>query len=116
MTNAEHPADNAPTVPWPDGPMVALDVETTGVDPETARIVAAAVAAVGGGTPPETTTWLVDPGVEIPAEATAIHRITTEQARADGQAPATALPEIIEALAEPLSAGCPIVVFRPPTR
>ncbi|GHE62033.1 3'-5' exonuclease [Streptomyces longispororuber] len=99
---------------WPDGPMLAFDVETTGTDPETARIVAAAVAAVGGDTPPETTTWLLDPGMEIPAEATAIHHITTDQARADGCAPAEALPEIIAALAEPLAAGFPLVVFRAP--
>ncbi len=94
--------------------MLALDVETTGTDPETARIVAAAVAGVGGGTPPETTTWLLDPGIEIPAEAAAIHHITTEQAQAEGQATAEALPEIIAALAEPLAAGFPLVVFRAP--
>ncbi|MEU2559415.1 exonuclease domain-containing protein [Streptomyces longispororuber] len=99
---------------WPDGPMLAFDVETTGTDPETARIVAAAVAAVGGDTPPETTTWLLDPGTEIPAEATTIHHITTDQARAEGRAPAEALPEIIAALAEPLAADCPLVVFRAP--
>ncbi|MFH9071485.1 exonuclease domain-containing protein [Streptomyces alboflavus] len=96
------------------GPMMALDVETTGTDPETARIVAAAIAAVGGDSPPETTAWLLDPGIEVPAEAAAIHGITTEQTRADGQAPADALAEIIAALAEPLAAGCPLVVFRAP--
>ncbi|MEV0444866.1 exonuclease domain-containing protein [Streptomyces spectabilis] len=109
---------NAPTTAggpaWPDGPMLAFDVETTGTDPETARIVAAAVAGVGGDTPPESTTWLLDPGMEIPADATAIHHITTDQARADGRAPAEALPEIVTALAEPLAAGFPLVVFRAP--
>ncbi|MFF9524885.1 exonuclease domain-containing protein [Streptomyces achromogenes] len=99
---------------WADGPMVALDVETTGVDPETARIVAASTVTIGGGEAPETTSWLVDPGIEIPAEATAIHRITTAQARAKGQAPAEALGEIITTLAEPLAAGAPLVVFRAP--
>ncbi|WP_306085201.1 exonuclease domain-containing protein [Streptomyces acidiscabies] len=103
-----------PTTPWPDGPMLALDLETTGVDPETARIVSAAVAAVGGGEPPATTTWLVDPGTEIPTEATAIHGITTEQARADGRPPAEVLAEIVSALAEPLAASTPLVVFRAP--
>ncbi|GGU20640.1 exonuclease domain-containing protein [Streptomyces daghestanicus] len=106
--------NNDEAAAWADGPMLALDVETTGVDPETARIVSAAVAAVGGGTPPETTTWLINPGTEIPAEATAIHRITTDRVRADGRAPAEALAEIIAALAEPLSAGFPLVVFRAP--
>ncbi|WP_308283875.1 exonuclease domain-containing protein [Streptomyces buecherae] len=110
MSTTEHP--HSPT--WPDGPMLALDLETTGIDPETARIVSAAIAAVGGGTSPETTTWLIDPGVEIPAEATAIHGITTEQARTNGRPPAEALTEITAALAEPLEAGAPLVVFRAP--
>ncbi|GAA4684875.1 exonuclease domain-containing protein [Streptomyces youssoufiensis] len=110
MSTTEHP--HSPT--WPDGPMLALGLETTGIDPDTARIVSAAVAAVGGGASPETTTWLIDPGVEIPAEATAIHGITTDQARTNGRPPAEALTEIINALAEPLRAGLPLVVFRAP--
>ncbi|EPH46821.1 hypothetical protein STRAU_0093 [Streptomyces aurantiacus JA 4570] len=93
--------------------MLALDVETTGTDPETARIVAAAVVAVGG-TEPDTTAWLLDPGTEVPAEAAAIHGITTEQAQADGRAPGETLPEIVSALAQALSEGCPLVVFRAP--
>ncbi|MFJ8332917.1 exonuclease domain-containing protein [Streptomyces sp. NPDC094437] len=99
---------------WPDRPMLALDVETTGVDPETARIVSAAVATVGGDTAAQTTTWLVNPGVEIPAEAAAIHGITTDQARADGRPPADVLPEITAALTQALTGGLPLVVFRAP--
>ncbi|MFF2025492.1 exonuclease domain-containing protein [Streptomyces sp. NPDC058171] len=107
--------NNTTTVPnWLNGPMLAVDVETTSVDPESARIVSAAVAAVGGGAEPRTTAWLVNPGIEIPAEATAIHRITTEQARSDGRAPADVLPEIITALTTALAAGHPLVVFRAP--
>ncbi|MGW6460899.1 exonuclease domain-containing protein [Streptomyces sp. NPDC055078] len=112
---ATPPADTpAGSSAWPDGPMLAVDVETTGIEPETARIVAAAVAAVGGGTPPRTTSWLVNPGTEIPEGATAVHGITTEQARADGRPPADALTEIITALARALAAGTPLVVFRAP--
>ncbi|MGW8378572.1 exonuclease domain-containing protein [Streptomyces sp. ODS28] len=99
---------------WGNGPMLALDVETTGTDPETARIVSAAVAAVGTSSQPHTTTWLLNPGIEIPADATTIHGITTEQARADGRSPAEALPEIITELTEALAAGWPVVVFRAP--
>ncbi|MFF5716495.1 exonuclease domain-containing protein [Streptomyces buecherae] len=110
MSTTEHP--HSPT--WPDGPLLALDLETTGIDPETARIVSAAIATVGGGNAPATTTWLIDPGVEIPAEATAIHGITTDQARTNGRPPAEALTEIINALNGPLRAGFPLVVFRAP--
>ncbi|MEV5594030.1 exonuclease domain-containing protein [Streptomyces sp. NPDC052496] len=102
-------------LPWQDGRMLALDVETTGTDPETARIVAAAVVAVGGGAPAETTTWLLDPGIEIPVEATAVHHITTEQAQADGRPVVDALPEIAAAVTGPRGQWrVPLVVFRAP--
>ncbi|QCX74930.1 DNA polymerase III subunit epsilon [Streptomyces sp. YIM 121038] len=66
MTDAERHNDAVASGAWPGGPMLAFDVETTGLDPESARIVAAAVVAVGGDTAPETTAWLLDPGIEIP--------------------------------------------------
>lgn len=50
-----------------DGPMTALDFESTGVDIETARVVTACTAIVGGNQPPLVRRWLADPGVEIPA-------------------------------------------------
>lgn len=71
---------------WHHGPMVAFDLETTGPDPDTARIVTASVVWID---PMEglvnADRFLADPGVEIPAEAAAIHGITTEQARAEGK-------------------------------
>jgi DNA polymerase-3 subunit epsilon len=90
--------------------MVAFDLETTGVDPETARIVTACVALVdgSGGRPLATTTWLVDPGVEIPEQATAIHGITTEQVRADGRPAAECVAEIARYL---FTSNGPIVAF-----
>ncbi|KIF69275.1 DNA polymerase III subunit epsilon [Streptomyces sp. AcH 505] len=94
--------------------MIALDVETTGVDPETARIVTAAVVSLGVSSEPPTSTWLVNPGIEIPAEASTVHRVTTEQARTQGQSPAEAIPEIIAELTGALDAGWPLVVFRAP--
>ncbi|MEU7157342.1 exonuclease domain-containing protein [Streptomyces chrestomyceticus] len=101
--------------PWPEGRMLALDVETTGIDPDTARIVTAAVVAVGAGVPAETTTWLLDPGIDIPAPATELHQVTTERARAEGRPPADALPEIVAALTGPRSTRMmPLVVFRAP--
>jgi DNA polymerase III epsilon subunit-like protein len=46
---------------WWQGRMVAFDLETTGVDPEEARIVTAALALCGGGEPTETATWIANP-------------------------------------------------------
>lgn len=90
--------------------MVGFDVETTSPEPEDARIVSVALVEVGGGQPTMSRTWLVDPGVEIPEEAAAIHGITTERARADGQDPAVAVVEVVKTLvARP--AGAAVVIF-----
>src|SRR5262245_5400670 len=85
---------------WHLGRMVAFDTETTGKDPHTARIVTACVAVVDGTAqePLSVQTWLVDPGIEIPDEAAAIHGVTTSKARAEGRRAADAIPDIAQAL------------------
>lgn len=95
---------------WADGPLSAFDLETTGVNVETARIVTACVATVNGG-PADLTRWLADPGVEIPAEAAAIHGITTEHARQHGQPAVQVVVEVEAALAVAWAAGLPVVGF-----
>ncbi|HVW17333.1 MAG TPA: exonuclease domain-containing protein [Solirubrobacteraceae bacterium] len=96
---------------WHERRLAAFDVETTGVDPERDRIVTAAVSLVGGGRPSEHHAWLLDPGVEIPAEATAVHGVTTERARAEGRPAAAAIEEIVTVLAEQARWGVPVVAF-----
>lgn len=96
---------------WHERRLAAFDIETTGVDPESDRIVTAAVSLVGGGRPGEHHAWLVDPGLEIPAGATAVHGVTTEQARAEGRNAAEAVEEIVTVLAEQLRWGVPVVAF-----
>ncbi|MFH9072734.1 3'-5' exonuclease [Streptomyces alboflavus] len=96
---------------WPTNRMAGFDLESTGVDVESARIVTACVVACGGGAPTESATWLADPGVEIPAEAAAIHGITTEKARAEGRPAAEVVAEVTDALVEAAEAGVPIVVM-----
>ncbi|WP_402461716.1 exonuclease domain-containing protein [Isoptericola aurantiacus] len=95
---------------WTGGPLLGFDTETTGVDVRTDRIVTAAVV-VRTATTTEVRTWLVDPGVEIPAEAAAIHGVTTEHARAHGRAPREALAEIADVLTEHGRAGVPVVAY-----
>lgn len=103
---------------WIDGPMLGFDTETTGVDVDTDRIVSAALVRRGSGRrgerPREGTvvrTWLLDPGIEIPVAASAIHGITTEHARAHGEPAALALEEIASALAAAIAAGVPVVAY-----
>lgn len=96
---------------WPARRLAAFDLETTGVAPEADRIVSAAVHLSGGGRPPLSYTWLVDPGVEIPAEASAVHGITTARARACGDAPGPAIDALTALLAAKVRAGIPIVAF-----
>jgi DNA polymerase-3 subunit epsilon len=96
---------------WHEGRLAAFDVETTGVHPASDRIVTAAVSLVGGGLESVSRDWLVDPGVEIPAGATAVHGITTEMARRDGRPPAEVVEEICALLAEQVLAGVPVIAF-----
>lgn len=61
--------------------VLAIDTETTGVDPTTARLLQLAAYAVQpDGTADPLLVTLVDPGaeVEIPAEASAVHGLTSE--------------------------------------
>ncbi|MHB1539177.1 MAG: exonuclease domain-containing protein [Solirubrobacteraceae bacterium] len=96
---------------WHRGRLAAFDLETTGPNPEHDRIVTAAVSLLGGGQPAQHHAWLVDPGVEIPAEAIAVHGITNERVRAEGEDAAEAIGEIVQLLAEQVAAEVPIVAF-----
>ncbi|HQY34619.1 MAG TPA: exonuclease domain-containing protein [Actinotalea sp.] len=101
---------------WIDGALMGFDTETTGVDVGTDRVVTAALVRRAGsaapGTPSlSTVTWLIDPGVPIPAGAAAIHGVTTAHARAHGRPAAVALEEIATGLAAALRRGEPVVAF-----
>ncbi|MDB2384903.1 3'-5' exonuclease [Polaribacter sp.] len=60
-------------------PIVFFDLETTGVNIGTDRIVEIAVLKVFPNGNKESKTWLVNPEVEIPQGASDIHGITNEQ-------------------------------------
>lgn len=85
---------------WADGPLLAVDTETTGVDPATDRIVEAAAVTIGpAGDVLHAWSNIIDPGIDIPDGAAAVHGITTERARAEGCAPQVALRAIGELIA-----------------
>ncbi|MEV1086998.1 3'-5' exonuclease [Streptomyces microflavus] len=97
---------------WHQGPLVGFDLETTGTDVETDRIVTAALVRLEpDGTVTEQRTWLLDPGVAIPEQASAIHGIGTDQARKHGARAASAVEEIAHAVAGVLRSGVPLVVM-----
>jgi len=60
-------------------PIVFFDLETTGVNIGTDRIVEISILKVFPNGNKESKTWLVNPEIEIPAEATAVHGITNEK-------------------------------------
>ncbi len=61
-----------------DVPVVAIDLETTGTDVATDKIVQLSLARCSPGEPIETFTTYVNPGMPIPAQAAAVHHITDE--------------------------------------
>lgn len=96
---------------WHRGPLFGFDLESSGVDVENDRIVTAAIVDIRPGKPTRTRTWLVNPGIAIPEGATAVHGISTEKARAEGQHPSVALEEIALELTVALAGGVPVVAF-----
>ncbi|WP_223690562.1 exonuclease domain-containing protein [Leifsonia poae] len=92
-----------------------FDLETTGIDVETSRIVSAHVGRLDeSGQVVERRDWLVDPGVEIPEGATAVHGITTEHARTVGMPAPQAVAEIVAALRTLFEHGTPVVAYNAP--
>ncbi|MGF3055173.1 exonuclease domain-containing protein [Microbacterium sp. YY-01] len=92
-----------------------FDLETTGVQPSTDRIVTAYVGVLDHeGRRVSARHWLLDPGIEIPDAAAAVHGITTDHARSHGAAAAESVAEIVAALAELFAAGTPVVAYNAP--
>lgn len=99
--------------PWLSA-MLAFDTETTGVDPHKDRIVSAAALLVGPDGVKQRHTWLLDPGIEIPAEAAKIHGITTERVRREGIPAEQAIPDISNVLRDEWATGAAVVIMNAP--
>ena len=96
---------------WTTGTSYAFDVETTGVDVFTDRIVTATIVKIEAGHVADHRSWLIDPGIEIPEGATKVHGITTEHARANGLHPTEALAPIASTVAQILRARLPLAIM-----
>ena len=91
--------------------LAVFDLETTGLDVKTARIVTACIAVIDqNGEPTQVHEWLVNPGIDIPEAASNVHGITTEIAIEKGMAPDTAAGEITDRLRS-LNEQMPLVAF-----
>ena len=105
------------STPWFNGPLLGFDTETTGVDPRHDRLVTAALvfrpasSDVPSRTQDTVSTWLANPGVEIPAGAAAVHGITTEYAREHGRPAREVVWELAGAIGALNLDGVPIIAF-----
>ncbi|WP_369523971.1 exonuclease domain-containing protein [Salinibacterium soli] len=97
------------------GRIGVFDLETTGVDVDTSRIVSACIAVLDeDGAVIDRWDWLADPGIEIPEGAARVHGITTERARAEGRAAVVVVAEIAQTLRVLQGLGMPLVVYNAP--
>lgn len=85
---------------WAQLDFLAVDTETTGVDTAADRIVeVAAVTVHPDGTVGDTWSTIVDPGIPIPAAASAVHGITNGRAAIEGTTPHDALAHLADLIA-----------------
>jgi DNA polymerase-3 subunit epsilon len=83
--------------PWAAQAIAFIDTETTGRDPEKDRVVEIGVVLGRDGAAYERHSWLVNPGMPIPAEATAVHGIKDEDVQGE-RTFAELLPEVLVTL------------------
>ncbi|UXY30665.1 3'-5' exonuclease [Streptomyces sp. HUAS TT20] len=96
---------------WHRELLIGFDLETTGTDPREARIVTGAVIEVRAGQPLGRREWLADPGVEIPADAVAVHGISNERAAAEGRPADQVADAIADVLTGYWKTGVPVVAY-----
>ncbi|MFF5016315.1 3'-5' exonuclease [Streptomyces sp. NPDC001165] len=96
---------------WHRELLIGFDLETTGTDPHEARIVTGAVIEVRAGEPLGRREWLADPGVEIPADAVAVHGISNERAAAEGSPADQVADAIADVLVSYWKTGVPVVAY-----
>lgn len=92
--------------------VAVFDLETTGVDPTTARIVTAFLGVLDdAGRVVEQWSWIADPGIEIPDAASRIHGVTTERARAEGMPAAQVVSELVAQIERLQREGIGVVAY-----
>lgn len=64
---------------WHEGRMVGFDTETTGTNVHEDRIITASIVFVAPGQRPRSIEWIIDPGIDVPTEASAVHGWTRDR-------------------------------------
>lgn len=77
---------------------LVFDFETTGLEPESDRIIQVGLCDVRNGEVARRAGWLVNQGVEVPPEAAAVHGITTDRIRSEGETAKHSLRVLLKAL------------------
>ncbi len=95
--------------------LATFDLETTGIDVRSSRIVTANLSVLGpDGDVIERQDWLADPGIEIPPQASAVHGISTETARSKGRPAVEVVTEVVREVGKVLESGLALTVFNAP--
>jgi DNA polymerase-3 subunit epsilon len=96
---------------WNEGPLLGFDLETTGLDPCSDLPVQIALVHRAPLGTLDYNVFIVDPGREIPANAEAIHGISTRRARREGRPLAEAAAVVHRALRRAQSEQVPVVAM-----
>ena len=88
---------------WSEIPLAVIDFETTGTNPEQDRIIEVGVVCFHRGQLTRREALLINPGMPIPAEATAVHTITDQEVEG-----APSFAEALAALAAMLAGHLPV--------
>lgn len=91
---------------WHHAPLASLDFETTGIDPQSDRVLSYALLGDQG----RDVCGLIDPGVEIPAESAAVHGLTAE-ALAGAPSPVDAIARVVAWVQDLAERQVGLVVF-----
>lgn len=92
-----------------------FDLETTGVDVTSDRIVSAHVGVLdGAGQVIQSNDWLANPGIPIPEGASAIHGISTTHAQTHGSDAGEVVRNIVAGLGALLDSNIPVVAYNAP--
>lgn len=93
-----------PDAAWVDLPVAFVDTETTGTDAKVDRVIEVGIVIGRGGQVVDRKSWLINPGVPIPKEASDVHGITDDDVR-DKPAFAAVAAEIRQAFEAALPAA-----------
>lgn len=97
---------------WHEGPLAAFDLEATGVDTGTARIIEVGLFRFeADGTSEPLVDRLIDPGVPLPAKVTALTGIGPDDLATKGGDPIAVLAAARAAISALVDEGTPIVMY-----